>query len=42
MNSGVTDSDFEVGDQLYAHLPANLMVVLQGNSRLDPNALEGK
>ncbi len=42
MNSGVTDSDYEVGDQLYAHLPANLMVVLQGNSRLDPDALEGK
>ena len=42
MNSGVTDSDFEVGDQLYAHLPANLMVVLQGNSRLDTDALEGK
>jgi spermidine/putrescine transport system ATP-binding protein len=42
MNSGVTDSDFEVNDQLYAHLPANLMVVLQGNSRLDTDALEGK
>jgi spermidine/putrescine transport system ATP-binding protein len=42
MNSGVTDSDFEVGDQLYAHLPANLMVILQGNSRLETDLLEGK
>jgi spermidine/putrescine transport system ATP-binding protein len=42
MNSGLTDSDFEVGDQLHAHLPANLMVVLKGNSLLDSALLEGK
>ena len=35
MNSGVTDSDFNIDDQLFAHLPANLMVVLQGSTRLD-------
>ena len=35
MNSGVTDSDFSIDDQLFAYLPANLMVVLQGSTRLD-------
>ncbi len=38
MNSGVTDLDFEIDDQLFAFLPPNLMVVLEGQSRIE---LEG-
>ncbi len=33
MNSGVTDLDFAIDDALFAHLPANLIVVLGGVSR---------
>jgi spermidine/putrescine transport system ATP-binding protein len=42
MNTGVTHTDYQVGDTLHAHLPANLLVVLQGSSRLDAAALEGR
>jgi spermidine/putrescine transport system ATP-binding protein len=38
MNSGLTDLDFEIDDQLFAFLPPNLMVVLAGQSRIE---LEG-
>jgi spermidine/putrescine transport system ATP-binding protein len=42
MNAGLTHSDYQVGDTLQAHLPANLLIVLQGSSRLDTAALEGR
>jgi spermidine/putrescine transport system ATP-binding protein len=42
MNAGVQDSDFNIDDQLYAHLQANYLIVLQGNSKLDSASLEGK
>jgi spermidine/putrescine transport system ATP-binding protein len=32
MNSGVTHTDYEIGDQLHAHLPAELIVVLGASS----------
>ncbi len=35
MNGGVQDSDFAIEDELFAHLPANLIVVLAGSTRLD-------
>jgi spermidine/putrescine transport system ATP-binding protein len=42
MNAGVQDSDFNIDDQLYAHLQANYLIVLEGNSKLDNATLEGK
>jgi spermidine/putrescine transport system ATP-binding protein len=42
MNAGVQDSDFNIDDQLYAHLQANYLIVLAGNSKLDSALLEGK
>jgi spermidine/putrescine transport system ATP-binding protein len=32
MNSGVTQTDYEIGDNLHAHLPAELIVVLGASS----------
>jgi spermidine/putrescine transport system ATP-binding protein len=42
INAGVQDSDFNIDDQLYAHLQANYLIVLAGNSKLDSTLLEGK
>jgi spermidine/putrescine transport system ATP-binding protein len=42
MNAGVQDSDFNIDDHLYAHLQANYLIVLAGNSKLDSALLEGK
>lgn len=42
MNAGVQDSDFNIDDQLFAHLQANYLIVLEGNSKLGDAALEGK
>jgi spermidine/putrescine transport system ATP-binding protein len=42
MNAGVQDLDFNIDDKLYAHLQANYLIVLEGNSRLDSTLLEGK
>ena len=42
MNSGVTNTDYSIGDTLHAHLPSELIVVLGSGSRLqDVAALEG-
>lgn len=42
MNSGVTNTDYSIGDTLHAHLPSELIVVLGSGSRLqEVVALEG-
>ncbi|MFN3266296.1 MAG: ABC transporter ATP-binding protein [Deinococcales bacterium] len=42
MNAGVQDSDFNIDDQLFAHLQANYLIALAGNSKLDSASLEGR
>jgi spermidine/putrescine transport system ATP-binding protein len=42
MNTGVVHTDYQIGDTLYAHLPANLIVTLGSSKLLEAAALEGR
>jgi spermidine/putrescine transport system ATP-binding protein len=40
MNTGLTQTDYNIGDTLHAHLPPDLIVVLKGSSSLESALME--